>query len=176
MQFSFDLISDLHIDTWDGEFDWSSRATSPHCVVIGDVCEDRALLYKTLAHLGKCYQAVFYVDGNDEHVGFINDLESSYQEITQQIKKIPNVVYLQDNVIVVNGVTILGTNGWWGFDFDNTIDPEEVRDWWCERYSMTHDDYCSIRKASTIDANYMISSVKQLQTHRDVKKIVMIHI
>jgi hypothetical protein len=37
------------------------------------------------------------------------------------------VVYLQDNVVVINGVAILGTNGWWGFDFDNTIDPEAVK-------------------------------------------------
>jgi hypothetical protein len=84
------------------------------------------------------------------------------------------VVYLQDNVVVINGVAILGTNGWWGFDFDNTLDPEAVRDWWCERYSMTHDNYNTIRRASTTDANYMIASVKRLQTHRDVKKIVMV--
>ena len=44
MQLAFDLISDLHIGTWDGEFDWSGRATSPHCIVLGDVCEDRASL------------------------------------------------------------------------------------------------------------------------------------
>jgi predicted phosphodiesterase len=174
MQLAFDLISDLHIDTWDGEFDWTAQPTSPHCVVIGDVCENRPLLYKTLAHLGKCYQAVFFVDGNDEHANYIDDLGSSYQKMSQQIGQIPNVVYLQDNVVVVNGVAILGTNGWWGFDFDNTIDPEEVRDWWCERYSMTHDHYHAIRRASTTDANYMIASVKRLQTHRDVKKIVMV--
>jgi hypothetical protein len=83
------------------------------------------------------------------------------------------VVYLQDNVVVVDGVGILGTNGWWGFDFDNTIDPEAVRDWWCERYSYTHDNYDAIRRASTTDANYLIASVKKLQTHRDVKKIVI---
>ena len=94
MQLTFDLISDLHISTWDGEFDWNGRATSPHCVVLGDVCEDRASLYKTLEHLGKCYQAVFYVDGNDEHVDFFNDLGFSYQEMSQRIGQIPNVVYL----------------------------------------------------------------------------------
>ena len=111
MQLAFDLISDLHISTWEGEFDWSGRATSPHCIVLGDVCEDRASLYQTLEHLGKCYQAVFYVDGNDEHVDFFNDLDFSYEEMSQRIGQIPNVVYLQDNVVVINGVAILGTNG-----------------------------------------------------------------
>ena len=174
MQLAFDLISDLHIGTWDGEFDWNGQATSPHCIVLGDVCEDRASLYKTLEHLGKCYQAVFYVDGNDEHADFLNDLGFSYEEMSQRIGQIPNVVYLQDNVVVVNGVAILGTNGWWGFDFDNSIDPEAVRDWWCEKYSLTHDNYNAIRRYSTTDANYLIASVKKLQTHRDVKKIVIV--
>jgi predicted phosphohydrolase len=116
---------------------------------------------------------VFYIDGNDEHVNFFNNLELSYQNMSQQIAQIPNVVYLQDNVVVIDGVAILGTNGWWGFDFDNTIAPEEVRDWWCEKYSYTHDNYNAIRRASTTDANYLIASIKKLQTHRDVKKIVI---
>jgi len=51
MQLAFDLISDLHVDTWDTQFDWSGQPTSPHCVVIGDVCENRNLLYSTLEHL-----------------------------------------------------------------------------------------------------------------------------
>ena len=43
MQFSFDLISDLHVETWD-QFDWTHQPTSPYCVVAGDVSQDRKLL------------------------------------------------------------------------------------------------------------------------------------
>lgn len=170
----FDIISDLHIDTWEDEFDWTGRATSPHCILIGDVCADRPRLYRTLTHLGKCYQAVFYIDGNDEHVDFYDDLGSSYKDLVKQIDRIRNVVYLQDNVVVINGVAILGTNGWWGFDFDPSQDLASVRDWWCQKYGFTHDNFIAIRRACAVDANYLSSSIRKLQTHQDVKKIIVV--
>ena len=46
MQFAFDLISDLHVETWDS-FDWTGQATSPYCVVAGDVARDRQRLLDT---------------------------------------------------------------------------------------------------------------------------------
>ena len=51
MEFNFDLISDLHIETWP-TFDWTGQATSPYCLVVGDVARDRKLLMETLKHLG----------------------------------------------------------------------------------------------------------------------------
>ena len=173
MTFAFDLISDLHIETW-GEFDWTRRATSPICVVAGDIGSDRTLVLKALAHLGQCYQAVFYVDGNDEHQLGLNDLGTSYREFIAQVERIPNVVYLQDNVVIVDGVGILGTNGWWGFDFDLGVDPEQSALWCQETYDLSSATTKTIARLSNTDAAYMAASVKRLQTHRDVKKIVMV--
>jgi hypothetical protein len=128
MSFAFDLISDLHVETWD-QFDWHHQATSPVCIVAGDIARDRDTVTRTLRHLGKCYQAVFYIDGNDEHYNYLEDLGSSYSDLVRRIKRIPNIVYLQDNVVIVDGVAILGTNGWFGFDFDQGIDPEQANQW-----------------------------------------------
>ena len=114
MTFTFDLISDLHIETWD-HFDWTAQATSPYCVVAGDVARDPEILAETLEHLGRCYLNVFYIDGNDEHVDHWHNLDNSYSNLTNRIKRVSNVVYLQNNVIIIDGVAILGTNGWWGF-------------------------------------------------------------
>jgi predicted phosphodiesterase len=174
MQLAFDLISDLHIDTWPTEFTWSEQATSPICVVAGDVCTDRAQLVTVLKHLGQCYQAVFYIDGNSEHRDYLDNLGASYNDLARQIRRIPNVVYLQDNVIVIDGVAILGTNGWWGFDFDLSIDPEQSELWYRERHQLNPADTLAIRKMSNTDATYMINSVSRLQTHADVKHIVMV--
>jgi predicted phosphodiesterase len=173
MQFAFDLISDLHIETW-GAFDWSGQATSTVCVVAGDVCRDRSLLLKTLRHLGTCYQAVFYIDGNDEHTDHMNRLDSEYQQLSQQIEHIPNVVYLQDNVVVIDGVAIVGTSGWWAFDFDQNISSTESADWYAARHSLSPQVTKTISQLAIGDALYMSASVKRLQTHRDVKKIIMV--
>lgn len=173
MTFVFDLISDLHIDTW-GEFSWESQATSPICIVAGDIGRDRPNVLKALHHLGQCYQAVFYIDGNDEHSGRLDNVGKSYLELARKIDKIPNVVYLQDNMVVADGVAILGTNGWCAFDFDLAQDPAEVERWCQEEYSISEDITRKLAKMAGTDAAYMMNSVKRLQTHRDVKKIIMV--
>lgn len=173
MQFVFDLISDLHVETWD-QFDWSGQATSPVCVVAGDVCKDRALLLKTLQHLGSCYQMVFYIDGNDEHMNFIETLDASYEDLAAQIENIPNVVYLQNNVIVIDGVAIVGTMGWWAFDFDLGIDPELTKSWYQNKFNLSSQAVQTLQQTALGESLYMSTSVKRLQTHQDVKKIVMI--
>jgi predicted phosphohydrolase len=117
---------------------------------------------------------VFYIDGNDEHVNSLDDLSTSYADLIRRIRRIPNVVYLQDNVVVVEGVAILGTNGWWGFDFDLGIDPAQARAWCGEHYHLNDATLKSIARMSSTDAQYMINSMKRLQTHQDVKKIVMV--
>lgn len=174
MSFAFDLISDLHVETWDKKFDWSGQATSPYCILAGDVAKDRSQLIETLQHLGKCYQAVFYIDGNDEHVNHIDRLNHSYISLATQIQKIPNVVYLQDNVVVIDGIAILGTNGWWGFDFELSLDPTQSAQWWQDKMQVSGNTVKSVAKMSTTDATYMVSSVRRLQSHHEVKKIIAV--
>jgi hypothetical protein len=173
MQFAFDLISDLHIETWD-HFDWAGQATSPVCVVAGDICRDRKTLLKMLRHLGRCYRAVFYIDGNDEHMDFVNYLDASYQDLATQLEQIPNVVYLQSNVIVVDGVALVGTMGWWAFDFDLSVNSAESIKWYQNKFDLSDDTIDYIRHTALTEAMYMVNTVKRLQKHPDVKKIVMI--
>lgn len=174
MSFTFDLISDLHVETWPDHFEWEGRATSQFCVVAGDVCRDRDLLVDTLTKISRCYQAVFYIDGNDEHMDYIDDLGHSYNHLAKRISNIPNLVYLQDNVAVIDGVAILGTNGWWGYDLDLGIDPEQSALWHREKMNFTAEHTNGIRTMSNTDAAYMLQSVRRLQTHKDVRKIVMV--
>lgn len=174
MQFAFDLISDLHPESWQDDLDFANRATSLHCVVAGGISVDRKETIKLLAHLGQCYQAVFYIDGYQEHSAHLNSLGSSYRDLVRQISRIPNVVYLQDNVVVIDGVAILGTNGWWGFNFDRVSDPEQCANWYQEKNQIDNTAIKNIKRASVTDANYMIASVKRLQTHQDVNAIVCV--
>ena len=173
MAITFDLISDLHLETWDEEFDWSNRATSHYCVVAGDISQDRKLTLNCLKKLGQNYQAVFYIDGNDEHKDNISNLGQSYKDFARQLQRIPNVVYLQDNVVVIEGVALLGTNGWWGFDLDPGIDPEQTKLWW-EQNQIDDTSAQSIEDLSRTDAAYLIRSVQRLQRHRDVRKILIV--
>ena len=173
MSFAFDLISDIHSETWPN-FDWTGRSTSPYCVVAGDIAQDRTVVLDVLRHLGTCYQAVFYVDGNDEHRYYYDDLNASYADLARRIKKIHNVVFLQDNVVVVDGVAIVGTNGWWTYDLDPSIDAEQTSLWFQDHYKVTAQVAKTVGRMATTDAAYMVTSVKRLQTHNDVRKIVCV--
>jgi len=173
MEFSFDLISDLHVETWDN-FDWTGQATSPYCVVAGDVAKDRNRLAETLKHLGNCYQGVFYIDGNDEHRDYLDDLGQSYRDLRKYVDKFKNVVFMQDNVVVVNGVAFLACNGWYSFTLDPTIDFEQTVAWFTQRYGVTHNVASTVANLAITDAMYLRNSVQKLQKHRDVKAIVMV--
>jgi hypothetical protein len=173
MTFSFDLISDLHVETWK-DFDWDGQPTSPYCVIAGDVARDRKTLVETLTHLGECYAGVFYIDGNDEHRYYLEDIGESYRDLHASISKIKNVVYLQDNVVIINGVAILATNGWWSYDFDPALDHEQVTEWYRQYVQISSSSAEAITGIAYHDAAYLMNSVSKLQTHQDVKSIAII--
>ena len=174
MTFAFDLISDLHIETWP-DFDWAGQATAPYCVVAGDVARDRQRLLDTLTHIGKCYPGgVFYVDGNEEHKDYLDDLGASYRDLAKDIDAIKNVVYMQDNVIIVNNVALLGTNAWWTYDFDSKINVETSIQHIQDHFGIDNSTATNIMGVAYNDASYMSNSVHKLQTHKEVDAIVIV--
>jgi len=173
MIFSFDLISDIHRETWDN-FDWEGQPTAPYCVVAGDIARDRALVIDTLEQLGEAYSAVFYIDGNDEHKDYSAYLTQSYRELRELIKNVPNVIYIQDNVIIINGVALLATNGWWTYDFDMNLDLQQSLEWLKSKENIMASSAGNYTIEAFNDAAYLINSVQRLQTQNDVKAIVLI--
>lgn len=170
---AFDLISDLHVETWD-TFDWEGQPTSPYCVVAGDVSRDPEIVMETLEHLGQQYAGVFYIDGNDEHRFYLEDVGNSYRVLTEAIKDIPNVVYMQDNVVIINGVALLATNGWWTYDFDPTMDVDQSLEWYRNKVGITQSAASGISGVAYHDAAYIINSVNKLQVQKDVNSIVLV--
>lgn len=173
MKVAFDLISDLHVETWD-KFDWTDQPTSPYCVVAGDVSRDWKLVYETLEHLGQQYAGVFYIDGNDEHRYCMEDLSSSYRGLKDTIGNIQNVVYMQDQVVIINGVAFLATNGWWTYDFDTAISVADSQEWYQNYLDISSSAVSSINGVAYHDAAYLMNSVSRLQRQRDVTAIVLV--
>jgi len=173
MSFAFDLISDLHVESW-GSLDWTGQATSPFCVVAGDVARDTKLVVDTLTHLAQCYQAVFYIDGNDEHRYHLENDACNYSDIKSQLKHIHNLVYMHENVVVIDGVALLATNGWWSYDMSLEKDAYQTQLEFQAAYSVSEPATERVQLMAYHDAAYLINSVKLLQTHPDVRSIVMV--
>jgi predicted phosphohydrolase len=175
MVFSFDIISDLHCDAKNSGINWDGFATSPFCIVTGDVARNRQSLIKTLSRVADSYPGgVFYIDGNDEHRDYYSDVVDSYQDLSQSLKKINNLVYLHDNIVVIDGVAIVAVNGWWTYDFNPEVDVAATFEWFDEYANTTRMQSNNLVKLAYADAAYLVNSVKRLQKHPSVKKIVIV--
>lgn len=155
MNLGFDIISDLNL-TSESNFDWDGKATSLFCLVAGNISDDMAVLSKTLGLLSQCYQGVFFIEGSSE-ISFLSFKSQLQNEIMQICKQYKNVVYLHDNVVILEGIALVGVNGWYGtYDPDNTMTEIELM---CAGYE---------------DISYLLNTITKLQLHVDVKKIVVI--
>lgn len=156
MEFSIDLISDLHVNP-DSEFNWAGKATSLFCVVAGGVSSDLPTVGRVLENLGNHYRGVFYIDGGAEHSDLtaVYDTVKQLQEITAPMS---NVIYLHNHIVVLNRVAFLAVNGWYNnVDVLNTVDALDI-----------------ISEYKLNDLAYLNSSVVKLQRHPDVEQIVLI--
>ena len=151
MEIGFDLIGDLYL-TPDEHFNWEGKSTSLYCLVAGNVSEDIRTVVQTLGHLSRFYQGVFYVPGLLEYRTAL-DHDTRTKELALLIKKLPKVAFLYHHVVIIDGVAILGANAW------NADDPADI------------DDELVTDRLS--DIAYLNNSVHKLQTHGDVKRILL---
>ena len=153
MDFSFavDLISDLNL-TADDEFDWDGKATSLFCVVAGNISTDLTVVESVLKNLSQYYRGVLYIDGALENT-HIENSNIVIEKLRIICKPIPNVVYLHNHVIILNGVAFIGINGW---------------------YNTDNNDADTALKYFDEDFTYLSRTVKSLQDHQDATRIVVV--
>lgn len=156
MNIGFDVISDLNLDAEDS-FDWENKATSLYLIIAGNISNDLRVIHRTLVHLSHYYQGVFYIPGSLEHDS-MHFVKNRYKEIEQLCKPLKNVSCLYKYVVIINGIAILGLNGWYGnkTSLDTTLEKLHL-----------HSQHVE-------DVSYLGASLKRLQLHLDVKKIIVV--
>jgi hypothetical protein len=132
------------------------------------------LVIDALEQLSEAYNVVLYIDGNVEHKDYYGHISQSYRELQALIKPMSKVIFMQDNVVIINGVAFLGTNGWWGFDFDPALAFDQSIYWFQDKENISQYDALEIKAYAEHDATYMVNSIRKLQTQQDVKSIVII--
>lgn len=155
MKIGFDIISDLNL-TPEETFNWEDKATSLYCIIAGNISNDLRTIHQTLLHLGKFYQGIFYTAGSLEYEG-ATSIDTRTDELSKICSTIRNVAYLHNHVVIVDGIAIVGTNGWYSTMLHYPLlKPDEIE---IERYT---------------DLSYLGDTVERLQLHLDVKKIVIV--
>jgi hypothetical protein len=150
----FDLISDLNLSPEDN-FNWEGKATSLYCIIAGNISEDLYTIKQTLSHLSKFYQGIFYTLGSLEYHN-TSDVVKRTNEIRKTCHAIRNLAIMHHHVVVVDGIAVLGANGWYG----NTAHDEETAS--------------IIEVHRNEDILYLKNTIERLQKHLDVKKIVIV--
>lgn len=154
--FSVDLISDLYLDKTE-QFDWTGKPTSLFCVIAGNLSDDIATINHTLEHLSNLYRGVFYIDGSYEHLD-LDNFERRVTHIKSISKTLKNVVYMHNQVVVLNNVAFIGVNGWYNNNANITCVEDSIR----------------LREYKTNDLGYLSNSIRTLQMHKDADKIVIV--
>jgi hypothetical protein len=121
------------------------------------VSADITVLYKILKHLSLHYKGVFFIDGSlenpDPHFS-----EIRIKDLSKLNDRFNNVVYLHNNVVIVDGIALIGINGW---EEKSTLN--------------TSMDLFQIKANRYDDIMYLEKTVERLQLHVDVKKIVIVN-
>ncbi len=154
MNVAFDFISDLNIKDQD-QFDWTDKPTSLYCIVAGNISDTLPVISMCLGHLSKLYQGVFYIPGYLEYSKSTNYTKTT-NDLARVLKKFKNVALLDHHVVIINGVAILGCNGWHNQNKEDELTEIKITEY---RYD---------------DVIYLKNSVEKLQKHLDIKKIIIV--
>lgn len=155
IEFSVDLISDLKLDKHD-IFDWTGKSTSLFCVIAGNISAESSKIAEVLEHLSTVYRGVFYIDGRLEHTS-IRNYENRVKELKKICDRNKNVIYLHEHAVVLNGIAFLAINGWYNSAIKDNVE-----------------DKLLIEEYKNQDVGYLSNSIRSLQLHREVSKIVII--
>ena len=170
----FDLISDLHIETWgDQQVNWEGLGTSLIAVIAGDISQDIDETYSTVLDISKNYKHVVYLDGNHEHRNQPN-ITRRREEIAEMFGKYRNITYLYRNTIVLDSTAFIGCNGWYSFDFGEPYVVKQECWHWLMDHGRDEDLLIEQWQMAMEDAEYLSNAVQHCSMDNTIKDIVLV--
>lgn len=174
---NFDLLSDLHIDSWDRDkdIDFDGLGTSLYCVVAGDVSRDmlqtRDFLYKLSDH----YSQIIFVDGNHEHKQRPYNIESNLYWFSKELSKKKNITFLHDSTCIIDSTAFVGINGWWSYDFMSpTIGRNEHIEAFCQSENASYQEAEKILDIAVEQSTALCEYVENLSSIDEIDEIVVV--
>lgn len=173
----FDLISDLHIDQWpnDQKLNFKGLGTSLNCIVAGDVSQSIYTTRDFLYQLADNYKQVIFVDGNHEHKPDYTEITENCEWLERELSKKKNITYLWDSTAVFGSTAIVGTNGWWTFDYcEPLISRLEQIDIFCAEYDLPEYVAIGIWDEAIENSEFLTNIIHEFNKVEKIKDIVVI--
>lgn len=174
---NFDLVSDLHIDQWpsDQKLNFKGIGTSLTCIVAGDVSQDLQKTREFLYQLADNYSQVIFVDGNHEHKADYSKISEHCDWLEYQLSKKQNIMYLWDSSAIVGSTAIIGTNGWWSFDYlEPTISRLDQINGFCELEGYHTSTAIKIWDEAVENSEFLYNVVSDFNKVDAIKDIVIV--
>lgn len=169
----FDLVSDIHLEHWNNNYDFQKDKKSDLLVVAGDVSDNPDLTYEWLVTVSSEYKQILFIDGNHEHQGTGFEIEKVNEKIKDMSSTVPNLHYLSSKPYVKDDVAIIGTNGWWDFKIGEPYVPRSYSfEHICKHFGQN--TAIKILKQSTVEYAKMVNWLSEYQYNDNIKSIVCI--
>ena len=107
------LLSDLHIEGFLNKNIYKNPDNADVLVLAGDINVNATRVFSDLTRFADNFEMVIYVPGN--HEWYHNSYEEFDAQLRDKLDILPNVKYLSNNCVVINGVTFIGTPLWTNF-------------------------------------------------------------
>lgn len=120
---SFDLVNDLHVDTYHVNYRLPA-SDKTILVVAGDVSNRFSRTCEFLEHARTVYETVLFVDGNHEWYGWQSEMNKSYSQLARMVQK-TGAHFLHKNPYIVGDCAFIGANGWYDLAVNNNIQASE---------------------------------------------------
>jgi hypothetical protein len=114
---------------------------------------------QTLVHLSQQYQGVFFTPGTLEYETAKGDINKRTSQLVSIAQKVPNIVILHHNIVIVDGVAVIGSNCW-----ETAHEPGT---------SISIDDL-KYNQYRLDDMGFLHKTIEKLQRHLDVKKMIIV--
>lgn len=185
---NIDLISDLHIDSWDSKYvtkyivpPINSKVLilknySKYLIVAGDISDNIYMTIDYLNILSKNYDKILFVDGNHEHVESYPNLLCKNN--IQNLIKNPNIIYLPKQPYIMNDTAFVGVNGWWNYNNNDS----KIIDYYIKNkytfYKFTKEQKEKLINNILIKSNeeyhYLNNLIKKFDNNPLINKIIIV--
>lgn len=192
----FDYINDVHLDFWapfnenQDKFEKNTRkfalslipeSFSCTLVIGGDLGHFNKQNYWFLSELSAVYRRILLVFGNHDYYLISNNQSSKYKrssfnrikEMKDLASTIPNVSYLEGDMMDIEGVCFGGTGMWYDFQYGQQTHnqtKDEVRILWSQHSK----DFKKIKGLLTLD--HFESELERLDTIIKKSDVIVTHV
>lgn len=174
----FDLVSDLHVEFWPQPVDWDALRTNDIVIVAGDVADTLEETKKELERLSTAYKTVLYIDGNHEFCEKIyhggEDAADFDDRVRLAIAHLPNVYFLKDGPVIIDGTAIIGRNGHWDYKALDGVTPEEGQAAVVHKLRISEEDGALFARQARQDVNDLKDMVRELNKDPGIHSILVV--